>query len=124
MDTSGMIDLGREYDSPCCCAGDSSDDKKGEKKISYPSLYVSGVEQLPELPDGDFYILAKVSVCRMTVDKKNDDNSLELEVKSMKPVGAAPSKKEKDAYAEMADLAERGSAGLLADAMEMEDEEE
>lgn len=117
-----MIDLGREYESPCCCAPDG--EKKEEKKISYPSLYVNGVEELPDLPDGDFYILAKVSVCRLTLDKKNDDNSLELEVKAMKPVGAAPTKEDSEMEADMEDLAERGSAGRLKDALDAYGEEE
>ncbi len=116
-----MIDLGREYDSSCITSEPASG--KDKPKKSYPSLYISGVDDIPELPDGDFYITAKVRVCRFTVDKKNDDNSLELEVMSMKPVGEAPSDEEVDEEMEMSELLEGGSAKKLAAAMGEDGEE-
>lgn len=120
MDTSNMIDLGREYDSMPC----AQPSEKKEKKTSYPSLYISQLEEMPDLPKGDFYILAKVCVARISIDAKNEDNSLELEVKEMKPVGEAPSEEDVDMEAEMESLMEEGSAGKLAKAMESYDEED
>lgn len=92
MDTTDMIDLGREYDSPCM--SEPASEKKGEKKTSYPSLYISRLEEMSDLPKGDFYILAKVCVARISIDAKNENNSLELEVKGMKVVGEAESEDE------------------------------
>lgn len=93
MDTTDMIDLGREYDSPCM--SEPASDKKGEKKTSYPELYISGTEEMPDLPKGDFYILAKVCVSRLSIDAKNEENSsVSLEVKGMKVVGEAESEDE------------------------------
>lgn len=126
MDISNMIDLGREYDNTPCspCSHDSSD-KKGEKRVSYPELYISGTEEMPDMPKGDFYILAKVCVSRLSIDAKNEENSsVSLEVKAMKVMGEAPSEEDEDEYAEMEILLEEGSAGKLAKQMESYDEGE
>ncbi|MEB3214530.1 MAG: hypothetical protein VKL39_24490, partial [Leptolyngbyaceae bacterium] len=61
-----MIDLGREYDGMPCA---QPSEKKGEKKMSYPSAYIPG--EVPELPKGDFYALVKVCVSRVSIDAKN-----------------------------------------------------
>lgn len=117
-----MIDLGREYDSSPCCTSESPE-KKGEKKVSYPSAYING--EVPELPKGDFYILAKVCVSRVSIDTKRPDNSnYEIELKGMKVVGEAPSEEDEDEYAEMESLLEEGSAGKLAKQMESYEGEE
>jgi hypothetical protein len=95
MDTTDMIDLGREYDSGPCCP---PPDKKEKGKKSYPSLYISDLEDIPDLPEGDFYILAKVKVCSMTKSTRDDETkvSMELEVKSMKPMGEVEDEEESE----------------------------
>jgi hypothetical protein len=113
-----MIDLGRECDT---CPGSmvgmgQGKGKKGESKKSYPSVYIRGTEDLPDLPKGDFYILAKVSVSRLSIDTKDSESSsVELEIKEMKPLGEA----EDESYSKEEEIS---SAADLAKKMGMSDE--
>lgn len=119
MDTSDMIDLGREYEPMACCSGSD----KPEKKVSYPTLYVREMDEIPDLPKGDFYIMCKVCVSRISIDAKEGDNCLDLEVKAMKIMGEAEEEQSEEAY-EMNDLLEGGSAARLAKNLESYDEGE
>lgn len=113
MDTSDMIPLGREYDDMPCSPGGMGKSKDGKKKMSYPTLYVRGMEDMPDLPKGDFYILAKVCVSRLSIDAKDSEgSSVEFDVKEMKPVGEA-----EDSEEGYEDDEEVSSAKSLAKAM-------
>lgn len=87
MATSEFINLGREYDNGPCCTSES---KPGKKKISFPSLYISGVEGL-KLGTGDITFTAKgrvVSVSERDTEDKGSQCSVEIEVKEISIPGA------------------------------------
>jgi hypothetical protein len=119
MDTTDMIDLGREYDSGPCCP---PSDKKEKGKKSYPSLYISDLEDIPDLPEGDFYILAKVKVCSTTKSMRDDEAkvSMELEVKSMKPMGEAESEEDSEEI-EVVDTADALEKAVMGKDTDYED---
>lgn len=78
-----LVDLGREYDSGPCCVSEKQP-KKGEKKKSYPTLYISGVKGL-DLSTGEISGCFKgkvvsVSERSSTRDgKTTEDYSCEIE---------------------------------------------
>ncbi len=87
-----MIDLGKKMDSSCCSP--ASEGKKGESKLYYPSLYISGVEGL-DLSTGEITFTAKgkvVSVSRRETEEDGEKYSCEIEVHSISAPGAKPEK--------------------------------
>lgn len=74
-----MIDLGHEYD--LCCPSACKED---EKRVDYPTLYVRG-KDLPELPSGEFYFIAKAKKIgeRRPIDSK-ENQSCEIAVLAFK----------------------------------------
>lgn len=92
-----MINLGREYDacSPCCAEKPASkSSKKGEKRINYPTLYLSGVNL--GVGTGEFEFSGKgkvVSVSERTRDGKTE-YSCEIEVHAMSVDGGEASKED------------------------------
>jgi hypothetical protein len=95
MDTSGMMDLGKEYGSGMESVP-APTGKRGKKMIDYPTLYIRGKE-LPELPSGEFYFMCKGKKIgyRDPVDD-NEEKSCEIAVMEFKPMGEAPSKMKKE----------------------------
>lgn len=95
---SNFIDLGREYDSGPCC--EPSLKQKGKKKISYPSLYISGIKGL-DLDTGEITFTAKGKVVSVSKRDKDmdpstpgEEYSCEIEVHSISAPGASKDKSE------------------------------
>ena len=108
------IDLGRKYSSP----SPVKENKSTEPKISYQTLYVSGVDSLKDLPSGEFNFTGKgkvVSKTERTSDGKTDC-SCEIEVHSIEPKSSKTSKSSSEGLAEALTPA--------TDDMEMDDDEE
>lgn len=81
MDELVKVDLGREVDYGLDSPGDGSEDKK----TVYPELYLADTD-LPELPDGDFWVKALVRKKRYSVEYDDDGNKSKdcsLEVKKL-----------------------------------------
>jgi hypothetical protein len=89
MAKNDFVNLGREYslNEPCCASPrDAKSAKKAEKRISYPTIYISGVTGL-DLPTGEITFTAKgrvVSITDRKADGKGSDFSCEIEVHSIK----------------------------------------
>lgn len=85
-----FIDLGQKYDSSPCCSTEKKDEK--ETRISYPSLYISGVKvPFDDLTMGEVEFSAKGKVTSIShrEDEKNGDKwSVEIEVHSISFPGA------------------------------------
>lgn len=82
----GFVDLGREYScGPCDVASNPSP----KKSVSFPTLFLSGVQDLP-LSIGEFSFTAKGRVISVT-ERKSDKNevgySCEIEVHAIRPDG-------------------------------------
>lgn len=83
------VDLGQEYKvgGPCCAPEPNGAMKKGEKRISYPTLYISGAKGL-DLSTGEIEFRCKgrvVSVSERRDDGKDDRYSCEIEVHAISP---------------------------------------
>jgi hypothetical protein len=82
-----MIDLGTEYklSEPCCATEAPSGKKESKTRIDYPTLYIRG-KDLPELPDGEFYFIAKGKKVGYRDPINGDgEKSCEIAVLAMKP---------------------------------------
>jgi hypothetical protein len=64
-----------------------------EKKVYYPRLYVENVE-LPEMPDGDFWMKVKACKVSSTKNHKRGTSSCELEIKELVPIGGGEKKEQ------------------------------
>lgn len=87
MAKDSFIDLGREYESPCCPPS-----KSKVAKVSYPCLYISGIEGL-DLETGEITFTAKgkvVSVSRRNSESEGEHYSCEIEVHKISIPGARP----------------------------------
>lgn len=106
MDKSMTIDLGKSYDS---MESTGSSPVKKTPKVSYPTLYVSGIDSIDNLPDGEFKFSAVgkvVSKSESTRDGKTSC-SCEIEVQSITP-----------------DQSDKSSAQGLADSLDQKDAED
>lgn len=90
MPNNGMIDLGSKPQE----IGKAS--TPSEDKTYYPTLRISNVEGLDDLPDGEFTFTAKGEVVSHSEDLKNGTCSCEIEIHSISP-NAKKVKKVKDA---------------------------
>lgn len=84
-----FIDLGRTYET-CAPSDPKNKGSKVKEKISYPTLYISGVEGL-DLGTGDVTFTAKgrvISVSKRDTEDKGEQSSVEIEVKSINFPGA------------------------------------
>lgn len=115
---AGMIDLGKPMQMPMGMDGKAP---KGKPKLHYPTLFINDIPELDNLPDGEFYFMAKGQVTKHTEENPvagaaDDDEeedmadgedpsadgkecSCEITVLSMKPVDGMKSKTTKDAAA-------------------------
>jgi len=91
--TSGMVNLGKEYGLPAMLDAPSATAGSEEKRVDYPTLYISGVNV--ELPDDEFYFVAKGK--KVAYRKPIDgEPSCEIAVMSMKVKGLAEDHKEEE----------------------------
>lgn len=140
MDTSnydeGMIDLGKPMskDSPMVM-GDGASTSKSSKTV-YPTLFIQDVDELDDLPEGEFYFMAKGKVTRHTeedpvdADEAGSHCSCEITVMSMKPLGdaaeqmqaAEDSEESGDGLAETLDKMEKSKADAEEPGEDMEKE--
>jgi hypothetical protein len=83
----GMIDLGKKPE-PCC---DSPKTDSKAPKVYYPSLYVSGIDALDGLPDGEFTFTGKGKVVSKTESTRDGKKtcSCDIEIHAIKPDGKA-----------------------------------
>ncbi len=92
------IDLGSSPDDP---EEVSEGDTKGPSKTYYPSLYVSDVDSLDEIPDTgtEFEFTAKGTVVSKTISERDGEKccSFEIEVQQITPTGSKVSAKQEDA---------------------------
>lgn len=100
----GMIDLGKSYGGEV-----SAKTADYKDRVSYPSLNLSDVKALDDLPDGEFYFVACGKVTAHSESEMDGKThcSCTIEVRSIKPIsakeaGAAPSTLE-DALDEIAE---------------------
>ena len=98
MDTKGMIDVSQDPEE---VYGAISSDSKDKGPI-YPTLHLEGLEEDPELPDGEFYFMAKGKVKRVVEETDADDEgegdgakdySCDIEVMEIKPMDSGSGKK-------------------------------
>lgn len=115
--------------------------------MHYPSLYIADVPELDDLPDGEFYFIAKGQVTRHTEEtpvagmaeneegeseeeEENEDESTEgdgghcsceITVISMKPVDGMKSKKGKDSSSSLSDTLSAMEKKKADDAEDMQD---
>ncbi len=75
-----------------------SEAKVAQKEVYYPTLHLSNVDGLDELPEGEFTFTGKGKVISYTESTRDgkDTCSCELEIHSIKPTNKKV-KKEKDA---------------------------
>jgi len=138
----GMIDLGREY-NPCGPCDSSSDGpSKGKKKISYPSLYITGVKGL-DIDTGEITFTARGKVVSISKrdkgvypdadgDDDGDEYSCDIEVHAISIPGASADDSEeglgkaldKISKKKVADDAAEDAAEDAADGGADEDEED
>lgn len=118
-----MIDLGREYDCGPCCSDSSP---KGKKRISYPTLYLSGVKGL-YLDTGEITFTAKGKVVSVSKRDKDGDPktpgeeySCEIEVHSISAPGASS---DGGLEGELDAISAKKSKQMEMDAEEMDEEE-
>jgi hypothetical protein len=70
------MDLGTSLEKTSSPMGEES----GKSKKYYPSIHISGVKGLEDLPDGEFEFTGKGRVVSMTHNKKAGTCSCEIEV--------------------------------------------
>lgn len=95
------IDLGKSYDE---AKTEALPESKG--KTHYPSFYISDVEGLDDLPDGEFTFTGRgeVSSSTKTVDSEgNTSYSCEIEIHEITPKGGVKSAKSKPDSGELLD---------------------
>lgn len=96
--TSGMVNLGKPYGLPAAMDAPQVTGDGEEVRMDFPTFYVHGVDL--ELPDGDFYFLAKGSKVGYNKAINGRSESCEIAIKSIKVKGPAEDYKmeeEKDA---------------------------
>lgn len=74
------MDLGKTLDST---AIKPMEETKGKKY--YPSIHISDVKGMDDLPDGEFEFTGKGRVLSMTHNKKNGTCSCEIEIMDLEP---------------------------------------